>query len=136
MNYCRINEGYTGAYTAPTNNNFSAVGTMSLSGCRLEGLVLLPSSNATLYGAGNVSYNSTMQNVFDWDLRVMSDASSNSYTFQTGKGLLNKTIKSYSDPSVIYTPTISVTSGVITATQQEMTDPAALYAKGFDIVVP
>lgn len=135
MYFCRINEAFVDGNT-PSASYFSCVRNAQLTGCRLEGINVLPASSSTLSGAGAYNYASNMQNVFDWDLRAITDVSANTYTFNTGRGIVRKSVRNFSDPSIIYTPTVNGGTNVIPCTDAEMIDPAALYAKGFDIIVP
>ena len=135
FNYSRINESFVDGNT-PSSSYFSCVRNAYLNGCRLEGINVLPNSGGTITGAGSYNYASAMQNVFDWDLRAKTDVSGNTYTFNFGKGIVRKSVRSFSDSSLIYTPTINGGTNVIPCTDAEMLDPAALYAKGFDIIVP
>lgn len=79
-------------------------------------------------------YTPTIQNVVDAKLSLLA-APTSSFTIQVPKGVFKNKVTLRSDESQVFT-NFTYNSGAISATPEEMTDPAALFAKGFDIIVP
>lgn len=80
------------------------------------------------------SYTPTIQNVVDAKLSLLA-APTSSFAIQAPKGVFKNKVTLRSDESQVFT-NFTYNSGAISATPEEMTDPAALFAKGFDIIVP
>lgn len=131
MGFCWVRDTNDGRFTDNAINNKAV-----MQGCYFDGdLILHPEQTTVQFGGSNYSFSPGVQNVYDFDIRATADVSSDDFTFNFYYGLVKNQVRSM-DRSKIYTPTITPASGVILATPEEMTNPQALYDKGFDIVVP
>jgi hypothetical protein len=131
LNFCWIRETYTGTFS----DLMTSLPMCTMNGCYCDGTVKVPTGGTKTIGFDYAT--GQLQSVFDYDFVATSDASSTTYSVVYPKSVVRAQVRSYSDPSIIYTPTFNAAgTGTIVATPAEMIDPAALYAKGFDIVVP
>lgn len=145
-NYCRIKSTYTG-WTVGTNFSPSIATdpqnithTLRLNSCYLYGTFV--GGSAQQMGITDYyNYNGSTQNVIDADLRMVGNtsASGTSISVVMPKGIFVNKIRKWGDDSVEYTVSNYNSSGeakAIPIPPDKMTDPAYLYAHGFDIVVP
>lgn len=144
-NYCRFRESYNG-WTIPDYNPGMSRGpqtstyNLNLNGCYINGTIV---GYTSAIGISNYySYNATIQNVVDADLRVYGNSGSDTVRIYAPKGIYktaenNNTnvVKKYGDDSVNCSISNQNTSA-IPETPTRMTSPADLYADDFDIVVP
>lgn len=145
-NYCWFRETNTGkVFDTPAAQSYS----FYKSGCYTDGDILVKASLATdVYSvtgtAGKIDINQsngTIQSVCDAQIIVVTPDTEyplGSVGITGGKGLF-KTLGKHLNTDTIIPSTDFVNNNstyTIFATPAEMTDPAALYAKGFDIVVP
>lgn len=144
-NYCRFRESY-GGWSIPDYNPGMSRGpqtstyNLNLNGCYIDGTIV---GYETAIGVSNwYSYNATVQNVVDADLRAYNNSGSSTVRIYMPKGIYktaenNNTnvVKKYGDDSV-NCPISNQNANAKPETPTRMTSPADLYADGFDIVVP
>lgn len=144
-NYCRFKEYYNG-WTIPSFMPGITVGphtstyNMKLNGCYIYGTIV---GHATSIGISNdYSYNATIQNVVDADLRVYGNNDSSTVNIYAPKGIYKtaadgttNVVKKYGDDTV-NCPITNQNANAIPEIPDHMTNPAQLYADGFDVVVP
>lgn len=128
-NFCWFRSNYDG-WTIDSNSSITILQYIKLNGCYVDGEIV-GSDELTL--STQYSYNSTIQNVIDADIRLTQG--SNGASMYMTKGIWRNDVRSYSDPSVIYT-TENQNPTAIPESPEDMKNPAKLYADGFDIVVP
>lgn len=137
-NYCRFVESYNGWSTGQFSPGIvtdpqASTYNFKLNGCYVEGTVVFYNSlGITKY----YSYDSSMQNVIDADLRDNSNTSAGATLRVTvPKGVYKNLIRKYGDDTVVYYDDKYYSSS-ISATPEQMQDPAWLASQGFDVVVP
>lgn len=128
-NFCWFRSNYDG-WVINNNSSSTILQFIKLSGCYVDGEIV---GSNVLTLSTQYSYNSTIQNVVDADIRLTQG--SDGANMYMPKGVWNNDVRSYSDPSVVYT-TINKNSAAISATPEQMKNPQWLYDNGFDIVVP
>ena len=106
---------------------------LACSGCYIDGEFVSAKGYACTITTEN-QYDATMQNVVDAKLTRINDAGS-TFTINAPKGVFKDLVTDRDDPTIVYT-NFTHNSYSIPATPTEMTDPQALYDKGFDIIVP
>lgn len=148
-NYCRFKEKYTGwIYPSEvyfgTSDKYFSFSFFKINGCRIEGSFTLPNAdrqNASLLHLLSTfnmdAYTPSAQNVFDVELSLLSNdrvkmfIASKATLIKKSATLPNGTVLTADSAYERYSGDTP-----ILATAEEMTDAAALSAKGFDIVVP
>lgn len=147
--YCRFYEHElirdSEVTSSPTADctEFSA---LQMDGCYISGTIVgwtyVDGSDVTgVLNLGAYSYSSSMQNVIDADIRFKSTVSDDilpsEIQLYCPAGVLKNYYRKYGDDSTVISATIvNNNNATILASPAEMVDPAALYAKGFDIMVP
>ena len=131
-NFCWFRSNYDG-WAIDNGSSMTILQFIKLNGCYVDGEIV--GSNELVLSTQNsqYSYNSAIQNVVDADIRLIRG--SNSANMYMPKGVWKNDVRSYSDPSVVYT-TVNRNSNAIPESPEDMKNPAKLYADGFDIVVP
>lgn len=145
-NYCWFRETNMGkVFDVPAIQSYN----FNKSGCYIDGEILVKGSLATdVYSvigtAGKIDIDQsggTIQNVYDVQILVSTPDTNypiGSIEITGGKGLFKTLGKHINTDTSI--PSVDFVNNnatyTIFATPENMTDPAALYAKGFDIVVP
>ena len=144
-NYCRFREYYNGWTIGDYNPSMSraphtSTYNMNLNGCYIDGTIV--GFETAIVISNNYSYNATIQNVVDADLRVVNNNGSSTVRIYAPKGIYktaenNNTnvVKKYGDDSVNCSIS-NQNASAIPEIPSRMTSPADLYADGFDIVVP
>ena len=128
-NFCWFRSNYDG-WTIDSSSSSTILQFIKLNGCYVDGEIA-GSNELTL--STQYSYNSTIQNVIDADIRLTQG--SNGANMYMVEGIWKNDVRSYSDPSIVYT-TVNRNSAAIPESPEDMKNPAKLYADGFDIVVP
>jgi hypothetical protein len=150
-NNCRILETHTGTFT-PTYSTYQIgdyanltpsadITDMNLSGCRVEGKIVLGNNNSTpTYNnaqlIADIMYNTrtpAMQNVYDVDFYFTTNYEKD-VVLKACKGLFKRPIRLLSDEQVTFDTYNSVSTGIILATEAQMKDTTWLIQQGFDIV--
>ena len=144
-NYCRFKESYNGwtigafmpgIVVSPqcSTHNFK------LNGCYIYGTIV--GSSSVIGITEQYTYNSTIQNVVDADLRSNGGSSGTAVSIYAPKGIYKtaadgttNVVKKYGDDTV-NCPITNQNTNAIPETPTRMTSPADLYADGFDIVIP
>lgn len=144
-NYCRFKEYYNGwtigAFMPGIEiHPHCSTHNLKLNGCYIYGTIVGTSS---VIGITNYyTYNSTIQNVVDADLRSYSGVSGSTVNIYAPKGIYKtaadgttNVVKKYGDDTV-NCPISNKNANAIPEIPDHMTNPAQLYADGFDVVVP
>jgi hypothetical protein len=144
-NYCRFKEYYNGwtigAFMPGIEvSPHCSTHNLKLNGCYIDGTIVGTSS---AIGITNFyTYNSTIQNVVDADLRSLSGVSGSAVSIYAPKGVYKtaadgttNVVKKYGDDTV-NCPITNQNTNAIPEIPDNMTNPAQLSADGFDIVVP
>ena len=150
-NNCRILETHTGTFT-PTyygtsigdysNLSPSAdITDMNLSGCRVEGRIVLGNNNPnTTYNnaqlIADIMYNTrtpSMQNVYDVDFYFTTNDTKD-IVLKACRGVFKRPIRLLNDEQVTFNTFNSVSTGIILATESEMQDTDWLIQHNFDVV--
>lgn len=144
-NYCRFRETYNGWSVGTyepgmSTNPQTSTYNLKLNGCYIDGTIVGYSSNICI--SSQYSYNATIQNVVDADLRAYNNSGSTTVKVFAPKGIyktaangITPVVKKYNDDSVNCTIS-NQNSSAIPEIPSKMTNPAQLAADGFDIVVP
>ena len=89
---------------------------------------------------GEYNYNSTIQNVVDVHFKFKDRSASSTQTTSicAPKGVYRNYFTKYGDDSVVYDAQYVTNAGTyaIPESPTDMTNPAKMYADGFDIIVP
>ena len=144
-NYCRFREYYNGwtvGLFIPGNTVSPQCSThnLKLNGCYIDGTIV--GAAGSLGITQLYSYNSTIQNVIDADLRSYGGSSSSAVSIYAPKGIYKtaadgttNVVKKYDDDTV-NCPISNQNASAIPETPSRMISPSDLYSDGFDIVVP
>lgn len=144
-NHCRFREYYNnwtiGDYNPSSSRTpHTSTYNMNLNGCYIDGTIV--GYRTAICISNYYSYNATIQNVVDADLRVVNDSGSDTVNIYAPKGIYktaenNNTnvVKKYGDDTVNY-PISNQNTSAIPETPNRMISPSDLYTDGFDIVVP
>lgn len=144
-NYCRFRESYNGWTIGSFMPGIDikphcSTHNLKLNGCYIDGTIV--GNNAGIGITEQYTYNSTIQNVVDADLRSKDGSSSSAVSIYAPKGIYKtaadgttNVVKRYGDDTV-NCPISNGNTNAIPEIPDNMTNPAQLAADGFDIVVP
>lgn len=139
-NFCWFRESYNGWAVPNDNDTYTTTSTynIQLTGCYIDGEIVTGS-----YGRFMVTreYNAnvTIQNVVDVNFKCKNrDVSATTGAIRAPKGVYRNYFTKYGDDSVVYDAQYITNAGTyaIPESPTDMTNPAKMYADGFDIIVP
>ena len=130
--YSWIRENWYVAGVPSTTPTYGTT-TFACSGCYIDGEFVSAKGFPCTITSDN-QYDATMQNVVDAKLTRINDIGS-TFAINAPKGIFRDLVTDRNDSTIVYT-NFTHNSYSIPATPAEMTDPQALYDKGFDIIVP
>jgi hypothetical protein len=126
-NFCWIRCTYKGWSVSTSYAN--ELRTFHLNGCYIDGTIVGDDGIRLRY----YTYNSSIQNVVDADLKLITGAATPDIGMP--KGVWKNYVTNRDDPSVVYTTNNLNTQYGIPATPAQMKDTQWLYDHGFDVVV-
>ena len=144
-NYCRFKESYNGwtiGSFAPAVdvNPHCSTHNLNLNGCYIDGTIVGASDAIGI--TEQYTYNSTIQNVVDADLRSYGNSGSTTVKIYAPKGIYKtaeyndmNVVKKYDDDTVNCAIS-NQNASAMPETPSRMISPSDLYSDGFDIVVP
>lgn len=128
--FCRFKEAY-GGWEIDDSSPCTSFGNMQVSGCIVEGEIV---GGEVLTLTNNYTFDSTVQNVIDADLRTTAEAGS-TITVNAPKGIWKNDIRSTDSSITSAYQYINGNQSAIPETPVDMINASKLYTDGFDITV-